>query len=186
MKAWTRKAEVGRFSAVLAYRAADEADAPPEPQTPEALRVLKWARSARGKTMTKAARARRKADPEKAVGESEYQKARYARNNPRTVEQIDPILAALDAHQWRLTDILITHHHPDHIDGVDALRDRFGNDQLGRDGVRLGHRRFDRRGQLGGYGADAGETHDVAGLDAFAHLLGELVAYRPRKITPTD
>jgi hydroxyacylglutathione hydrolase len=35
-----------------------------------------------------------------------------------------PILAALDAHQWRLTDILITHHHDDHIQGVDALRDR--------------------------------------------------------------
>jgi hydroxyacylglutathione hydrolase len=35
-----------------------------------------------------------------------------------------PILAALDAHQWRLTDILITHHHGDHIDAVDTLRDR--------------------------------------------------------------
>ncbi|MDX5349492.1 MAG: hydroxyacylglutathione hydrolase [Paracoccaceae bacterium] len=35
-----------------------------------------------------------------------------------------PILAALDAHQWRLTDILITHHHGDHIDGVEALRAR--------------------------------------------------------------
>ncbi len=35
-----------------------------------------------------------------------------------------PVLAALDAHQWRLTDILITHHHSDHIDGVDTLRAR--------------------------------------------------------------
>lgn len=41
------------------------------------------------------------------------------------VPEAGPILAALAAHQWRLTDILITHHHPDHIDGVDALRDRF-------------------------------------------------------------
>lgn len=40
------------------------------------------------------------------------------------VPEVGPILAALDAQQWRLTDILITHHHPDHIDGVDALRDR--------------------------------------------------------------
>lgn len=38
------------------------------------------------------------------------------------VPEAGPILAALDAHQWRLTDILITHHHSDHIDGVDALR----------------------------------------------------------------
>jgi hydroxyacylglutathione hydrolase len=37
-----------------------------------------------------------------------------------------PILAALDAHQWRLTDILLTHHHGDHIDGVEALRSRTG------------------------------------------------------------
>jgi hydroxyacylglutathione hydrolase len=40
------------------------------------------------------------------------------------VPEAGPILAALDAHQWRLTDILITHHHSDHIQGVDALRDR--------------------------------------------------------------
>lgn len=33
-----------------------------------------------------------------------------------------PIQAVLDAHGWALTDILITHHHYDHIDGVDALR----------------------------------------------------------------
>ena len=33
-----------------------------------------------------------------------------------------PIQAALDARGWVLSDILITHHHYDHIDGVDALR----------------------------------------------------------------
>lgn len=33
-----------------------------------------------------------------------------------------PIQAALDARGWSLTDILITHHHWDHIDGLDALR----------------------------------------------------------------
>lgn len=33
-----------------------------------------------------------------------------------------PIAAALDARGWQLTDILITHHHGDHIDGVAALR----------------------------------------------------------------
>ena len=42
------------------------------------------------------------------------------------VPEPGPILAALDAHQWRLTDILITHHHDDHIQGVDALRVRTG------------------------------------------------------------
>lgn len=33
-----------------------------------------------------------------------------------------PIKAALDARGWVLTDIVLTHHHPDHIDGVGALR----------------------------------------------------------------
>lgn len=33
-----------------------------------------------------------------------------------------PIQDELDARGWTLTDILITHHHNDHIDGVAALR----------------------------------------------------------------
>jgi hydroxyacylglutathione hydrolase len=33
-----------------------------------------------------------------------------------------PIEAELERRGWRLTDILITHHHADHIDGVEALR----------------------------------------------------------------
>ena len=33
-----------------------------------------------------------------------------------------PIQAALDAQGWTLTDILLTHHHWDHVDGLDPLR----------------------------------------------------------------
>lgn len=33
-----------------------------------------------------------------------------------------PILAALQHHGWSLSDILITHHHDDHIAGVERLR----------------------------------------------------------------
>ena len=33
-----------------------------------------------------------------------------------------PIQAALDARGWVLSDILLTHHHPDHVGGVEALR----------------------------------------------------------------
>lgn len=47
------------------------------------------------------------------------------------VPEAGPILAALDAQQWRLTDILITHHHDDHIQGVDTLRARTGAMVLG-------------------------------------------------------
>lgn len=47
------------------------------------------------------------------------------------VPEAGPILAALNAHQWRLTDILITHHHDDHIQGVDVLRSHTGAMVLG-------------------------------------------------------
>lgn len=34
-----------------------------------------------------------------------------------------PIQAVLDAQGWTLTDIFLTHHHSDHVDGVGPLRD---------------------------------------------------------------
>lgn len=37
------------------------------------------------------------------------------------VPEAAPILNALAARQWRASHILITHHHSDHIDGVEAL-----------------------------------------------------------------
>lgn len=37
-----------------------------------------------------------------------------------------PILAALKARGWGLDDILITHHHPDHVDGVAELVEATG------------------------------------------------------------
>jgi hydroxyacylglutathione hydrolase len=36
-----------------------------------------------------------------------------------------PILKALDAEGWTLTDILVTHHHADHTDGIAALVERY-------------------------------------------------------------
>ena len=38
------------------------------------------------------------------------------------VPDADPIQQALALRGWALTDILITHHHGDHVDGVAALR----------------------------------------------------------------
>ncbi|MDH3264418.1 MAG: hydroxyacylglutathione hydrolase [Paracoccaceae bacterium] len=37
-----------------------------------------------------------------------------------------PVEAELARRGWALTDILLTHHHADHIDGVDALREATG------------------------------------------------------------
>ena len=37
-----------------------------------------------------------------------------------------PILKALEREGWQLTDILITHHHGDHVGGVAELKERYG------------------------------------------------------------
>ncbi|MEL6584635.1 MAG: hydroxyacylglutathione hydrolase [Pseudomonadota bacterium] len=37
-----------------------------------------------------------------------------------------PIIAALDERGWTLSTILLTHHHPDHIDGVPELVAKYG------------------------------------------------------------
>src|SRR5436305_1651155 len=35
-----------------------------------------------------------------------------------------PILAALQAEGWTLTDILVTHHHGDHVGGIAELKQK--------------------------------------------------------------
>jgi hydroxyacylglutathione hydrolase len=39
--------------------------------------------------------------------------------------EASPILAALAAREWELTDILITHHHADHVQGIAGLRAKY-------------------------------------------------------------
>lgn len=39
--------------------------------------------------------------------------------------EAEPILAALREKGWRLTDILVTHHHPDHVQAIPDLKAAF-------------------------------------------------------------
>ncbi|MFQ1702768.1 hydroxyacylglutathione hydrolase [Loktanella agnita] len=86
-----------------------------------------------------------------------------------------PIQDALRVKGWTLTDILITHHHPDHIDGVAALRD--GARVIGA--ARDAHRLPDLDVQV----AD-GDTITVCGVDTYVldvsgHTVGHIAFHMP-------
>jgi hydroxyacylglutathione hydrolase len=46
------------------------------------------------------------------------------------VPEAAPVLAALKEKGWTLTDILITHHHADHIQGVPTVKAQFPNAKI--------------------------------------------------------
>ncbi|HKO73253.1 MAG TPA: hydroxyacylglutathione hydrolase [Bradyrhizobium sp.] len=57
----------------------------------------------------------------------------YLIHNPATkatasidAPEAGPIVKALEHEGWRLTDILITHHHGDHVGGVAELKQKYG------------------------------------------------------------
>src|SRR5579871_5791094 len=52
-----------------------------------------------------------------------------------------PILAALAERGWNLSDVLLTHHHADHIQGVPELKAKFPNLKVwgpAKDAARIG------------------------------------------------
>lgn len=88
-----------------------------------------------------------------------------------------PIEAALKARGWRLDEIWITHHHGDHVEGVDALRADFGATVTGAapDAHRLPA--LDRK-------VAEGEVFDFAGaevrvIDVSGHTLGHIAFHVP-------
>lgn len=93
------------------------------------------------------------------------------------VPETAPILAALKARGWQLTDILITHHHSDHIDGVNELRAATGAKVTGAsaDAHRLPPLDLSvAEGDTVKVGAEAGTVLDVSG-----HTLGHIAYHFP-------
>lgn len=86
--------------------------------------------------------------------------------------EMPAISAALNARGWQLTDLLITHHHDDHISGVEALRAAFAPRVIGAaaDAHRLP--KLDLAVTAGDTLSVAGE--DVTVLDAPGHTLGHI------------
>ena len=79
------------------------------------------------------------------------------------VPEAGPTLAALAERGWNLTDILITHHHADHIQGVPDVRAKFPNAKIwgpAKDAARIPF--LDRK-------VKEGDTAEVGSLESESH-----------------
>ena len=88
-----------------------------------------------------------------------------------------PIRAELERRGWRLTDILVTHHHHDHVDGVDSLREATGARVVGAkaDAHRLPRLHAEvAEGDTVEIGGEAGRVIDVSG-----HTMGHVAYHFP-------
>jgi hydroxyacylglutathione hydrolase len=106
----------------------------------------------------------------------------YLVNGPDGVALIDapeaaPIVEALDSRGWELDVIMITHHHPDHVGAVDALRQRYGCKVMGPKAEADKMPALDfalEPGFSGGNGDGACQVLAVPG-----HTLGHIAYYYP-------
>jgi hydroxyacylglutathione hydrolase len=91
------------------------------------------------------------------------------------VPEAAPIQAALDARGWTLTDILLTHHHHDHVGGVDALRKATGASVWGaaQDAARLPP--LDRPVRPGRDEGFCGQTVQI--IDVPGHTVGHIAYF---------
>ncbi len=88
-----------------------------------------------------------------------------------------PIMAVLEARGWRLTHILLTHHHYDHIDGVEDLARAFQPQIIGATADVHRLPALDRKVAGGDNFEFAG--HNIQVLDVPGHTVGHVAYYIP-------
>ena len=108
----------------------------------------------------------------------------YLVHNPSTgetavidVPEAPPILTALAERGWRLTDILLTHHHWDHVDGVADLVAATGAMVTGAEADRHRLPKLDRA-------VNEAQTLPICGctaeiVDVSGHTVGHIAYYFP-------
>ena len=92
----------------------------------------------------------------------------------------DPVIRALEQYSLRLTAILATHHHADHVGGLAALKERYGATAFGPAHERVNA--LDHR-------LTNGETCEVLGtrfevIDIPGHTAGHIAFYAPKHKPP--
>ncbi|WP_300513578.1 hydroxyacylglutathione hydrolase [Aliiroseovarius sp.] len=88
-----------------------------------------------------------------------------------------PIRAELDMRGWNLTHILITHHHYDHVDGIEELRDAYAPQVIGAEADAHRLPQLDLAvsdGDTFTLGRHAARVMDVSG-----HTVGHIAFYIP-------
>ena len=93
------------------------------------------------------------------------------------VPEAAPIAAALDARGWTLSEVWLTHHHPDHIQGLDALLE-------GREARVVGAKADAHRLPPLDLAVADGDTFDFAGrevhvMDVSGHTVGHIALFLP-------
>ncbi|MBF9029234.1 hydroxyacylglutathione hydrolase [Rhodobacterales bacterium HKCCE3408] len=93
------------------------------------------------------------------------------------VPEAGPILAALNDRGWTLSDILITHHHWDHVDGVAELKEATG-------AATWGHAKDAERLPPLNHAVSEGDTFEIGGLevrvlDVSGHTVGHIAFHVP-------
>ncbi len=89
-----------------------------------------------------------------------------------------PVLHALEERDWQLGQILLTHHHADHVQGVDEIRAATGAKVLGASADAHRLPALDRALQEGDrvqIGAEDGRVIDVSG-----HTIGHIAFHFPQ------
>ncbi|MCY4259358.1 MAG: hydroxyacylglutathione hydrolase [Rhodobacteraceae bacterium] len=91
--------------------------------------------------------------------------------------EADPIVSALRQEGWTLDTILITHHHDDHIQGIEQLRNEFDVTVIGHDRDRRRLPTLDRE-------VADGSTFDLCGMtasviDVSGHTVGHIAYIIP-------
>ncbi|GGL75179.1 hydroxyacylglutathione hydrolase [Wenxinia marina] len=91
--------------------------------------------------------------------------------------EAEPIMEELEGRGWHLNDILITHHHGDHVEGVEQLKKRYGSRVIG---ARADQHRLPPLDLA----VDISDVEDVCGeevhvIDVPGHTVGHIAFWMP-------